>query len=147
MTLPVQDEKLDCIRSHYDVPARVGVRIRFQGKPGTIEGAQNSYLRIRLDGERHTVLCHPTWEMEYAVAEGRDCWYCGAPAVSVWFTTWDDPGNDWPMCGTCESNVRQALAHRAEGCDEEADAIDERSGISTDRSGGQWIDPLQSVRC
>lgn len=71
----------------------------------------------------------------------RRCWYCHQPAVSIWHTTWDEPEADWPMCGTCESNVRLALAHRAEGCDEEADEIDERSGISTDKNCAQWIDP------
>lgn len=136
-----QDERLDYIRNYYNVPVEIGVRVRYQGKPATIVGAQNGHVLLRMDGDRHTIPCHPTWEMEYAPLAGRDCWYCGTPAVAVWFTTWDEPGNDWPMCGTCQSNVRCALGHRENGCHEEADRLDEESGISTDANGGRWIDP------
>jgi len=70
-----------------------------------------------------------------------ECWYCREKAVEIWHTSWDEPGQDWPMCATCLGQVRQSLAHRAEGRHTEADAIDEQSGISTDRNCGQWIPP------
>jgi hypothetical protein len=57
----------DWIRSHYDVPALRGGRIRFNGKPGRITSVHAGHLVLHLDGEparrRHYV--HPCWRMEY----------------------------------------------------------------------------------
>jgi hypothetical protein len=53
------------IREQYGVPAKRGGRVKFKGKPGTITGFHNAYLRIRLDGERVSGVYHPTWEIEY----------------------------------------------------------------------------------
>ncbi len=51
------------IRNHYKVPAKRGMRIRFQGREGVITGSA-AYLRVRMDdGER--VHLHPTWQVEY----------------------------------------------------------------------------------
>ena len=32
---------------------------------GTITGADGGYLRIRLDGEKHSKRYHPTWNIQY----------------------------------------------------------------------------------
>ena len=66
---------MDYIRSTYDVPAKVGARIRYTGgkepRDGTIRSAQGAHLMIRLDGDRHvTGPYHPTWEIEYLSGQG-----------------------------------------------------------------------------
>jgi hypothetical protein len=59
------------VRSHYGVPAYRGGRVAYTGDEdkgrqlGTIVGFPDSHLRIRLDGQRHTIITHPTWELEY----------------------------------------------------------------------------------
>lgn len=54
------------IRDTYKVPAKRGMRIIFEGKRrGVITGAKGCYLRIRLDGGKHSGNYHPTWEIEY----------------------------------------------------------------------------------
>lgn len=58
------------IRQTYSVPAaRTGARVRYRGGPvmrdGTITGECNGKLRIRLDGDKHAGLYHPTWELTY----------------------------------------------------------------------------------
>lgn len=56
---------MDYVRRTYSVPAKRGGRIRFEGKPGVITSAPGARIRIRLDGEKHSVPAHPVWEMEY----------------------------------------------------------------------------------
>lgn len=72
---------LQYIRDTYKVPAKLGGRVRFYGKPGTITGA---------DGYGHLIVqplraedrvykstrwrCHPTWRMEYLDAAGQVMW-------------------------------------------------------------------------
>lgn len=61
------------IRDHYGVPAKRGGRVRYSpcegsaDKPrlGTITGAASPHLRVRLDGDRHSLPFHPTWQLEY----------------------------------------------------------------------------------
>uniref|UniRef100_A0A1A7GCM2 Uncharacterized protein n=2 Tax=root TaxID=1 RepID=A0A1A7GCM2_9ZZZZ len=58
------------IRKNYRVPAKRGGRIEYTGgkqpQYGTIVGARNQYLLIRLDGESHEPgSYHPTWEITY----------------------------------------------------------------------------------
>lgn len=69
------------------------------------------------------------------------CWHCGKEATSVWHTTWDAPGQEWPMCGRCGAGVMQGQRLRAAGRQREADAMDERTGIDTSGSCGRWIPP------
>ena len=57
------------VRSYYGVPAKRGMRIVIDGRPATIVGFKNQYLRIRRDGEKHTVIAHPTWRVEYPKPE------------------------------------------------------------------------------
>ena len=66
----MSDLDFEYIRSTYNVPAKIGGRIEFKSRPGTIVGANATYLRIRLDGETEINSYHPTWEMEYYPDEG-----------------------------------------------------------------------------
>lgn len=56
---------MNYIRNHYNVPAKRGGRVRYNGKPGVITGTRGQYLRIRLDGEKRAGNYHPTWRIEY----------------------------------------------------------------------------------
>lgn len=57
------------IRKNYRVPAKRGGRVEYtgDGKPelGTIRSASGGYLNIQLDGVKHTMPFHPTWELNY----------------------------------------------------------------------------------
>jgi hypothetical protein len=57
------------IRDSYGVPARRGGRVVYTGKAmattGTITSAKGARLRVRMDGEKHTGIYHPTWAMRY----------------------------------------------------------------------------------
>jgi hypothetical protein len=60
------------IRDHYKVPAKRGGRVRYSGNPGgqppvdgTITASDGAHLRIRLDGNKHSYVFHPTWKLEY----------------------------------------------------------------------------------
>ena len=60
---------MDYIRSYYGVPAKRGGRVVYEGSGterfGTITGSYGAHLRIRLDGEAHSSVYHPTWRMRY----------------------------------------------------------------------------------
>lgn len=56
---------MEWIRRTYDVPARHGMRIEFDGKPATIVGAGGGYLRFRIDGEKHRTVGHPCYRIVY----------------------------------------------------------------------------------
>jgi hypothetical protein len=56
------------VRGYYRVPAKRGMRIVADGKPGTIVGFDGAHLRVRLDGEKHIGNWHPTWRIEYPEA-------------------------------------------------------------------------------
>lgn len=53
------------IREYYNVPAKRGARIKFDGKMGTIISSNGAKLRIKLDGASYSRLYHPTWNIEY----------------------------------------------------------------------------------
>lgn len=58
------------IRKHYSVPAKRGARVRYTSggdevMEGRIVGSVGNYLRVRFDGKRRSLRCHPTWQMEY----------------------------------------------------------------------------------
>jgi hypothetical protein len=57
------------IRDTYGVPAKRGGKVEYTGqdKPvmGTICGARAGYLRIRLDGAKHSRSYHPLWKLTY----------------------------------------------------------------------------------
>lgn len=59
---------LDYIRKTYGVPAKRGEFVEYtdaQGKKrsGVITGSNHSYLRIKLDGDKHAGNYHPTWNL------------------------------------------------------------------------------------
>jgi len=56
---------MEYIRNYYKVPAKRGMLVKYQGKPGIIVGAKDAYLRIRLEGEKSIGSYHPTWEIQY----------------------------------------------------------------------------------
>ena len=61
---------LDYIRKAYMVPAKKGGRVEYLASDGelmegTITGASNAHLRVRLDGNRHSMPFHPTWRLKY----------------------------------------------------------------------------------
>jgi hypothetical protein len=61
------------VRKYYRVPARRGGRIHYTGcgksEYGTITGACGAHLRVRLDGVKHAMPFHPTWEIRYLTDE------------------------------------------------------------------------------
>ena len=56
------------IRKHYGITLKRGDRVLYTGedepREGVIVGANGAYLRVRLDGDRHTGLYHATWRLE-----------------------------------------------------------------------------------
>lgn len=56
------------IRRHYGVPAKRGVRVIANGRPGTITSADGARLRVRLAGDTRSTVHHPTWRMQYPEA-------------------------------------------------------------------------------
>ena len=61
---------MEYIRTMYNVPAKRGGRIRFTHSDGTVEygtitGTNNPHLRVRIDGQKHSLIFHPTWNIEY----------------------------------------------------------------------------------
>lgn len=58
---------IEWIRRTYDVPAKIGGRVIFDGQPGRICSTNAGHLAIHLDGTpvRRRVYTHPTWRMEY----------------------------------------------------------------------------------
>ncbi len=59
------------IREYYNVPARRGMRITMDGQPGVIVASDptSMHLRVRFDGQRHSLRVHPTWRVEYQTEE------------------------------------------------------------------------------
>lgn len=57
------------IRDSYGVPARRSGRVVYTGgaraTAGTITSAAGARLRIRMDGDKHAGIYHPTWAMRY----------------------------------------------------------------------------------
>lgn len=64
------------IREAYGVPAKRGGRVEYSGAGrkgllGTITGSKGARLLIRLDGNKHSHIFHPTWEMRY-LEQGKE---------------------------------------------------------------------------
>ncbi|WP_433860189.1 hypothetical protein [Streptomyces kronopolitis] len=77
-----QRSDLEHIRSYYRLEQRIGVRvdlglrIRHDGRPGTIIDTDGQYLVLRRDEESYPVKAHATSSMEY---EGPDGWVPAVP--------------------------------------------------------------------
>lgn len=65
------------IRDYYRVPAKRGGRVEYTGagapKLGTIKSASGPHLMILLDGSKHAMPFHPTWELRYLDAQEGGC--------------------------------------------------------------------------
>jgi hypothetical protein len=55
----------DYVREYYGVPAKRGMRVTVDGRPGRITSGNGHYIRVLFDGERRPSICHPTWRVEY----------------------------------------------------------------------------------
>jgi hypothetical protein len=66
---------IDQIRKQYSVPAKKGGRVEYTGggisRFGTIKSARGPHLMILLDGSKHAMPFHPTWELRYLDAEAN----------------------------------------------------------------------------
>lgn len=51
------------VRERYRVDYKRGDHVMVDGRPGIIVSFPGQYLGIRLDGERRTSRCHPTWRV------------------------------------------------------------------------------------
>lgn len=60
---------------YYGLPAgtlKLRRRVIFDGKPGVITGLARDggmTVHVKLDGEKRSVPCHPTWRMDYGHGE------------------------------------------------------------------------------
>lgn len=64
----ITEASLDFIRTTYGVPAKKGVRVRFEGEQeGVITGASGRELLIQMDGSSYVAVYHPVWQLEYFV--------------------------------------------------------------------------------
>ena len=59
---------LQYINNSYGLNAKRGDRVLYTGgktpRYGTITGAKNGHLCVRLDGQKHSKPYHPTWELK-----------------------------------------------------------------------------------
>lgn len=65
---------LEYIRRAYNVPARKGQRVRFTwsgSECGTIVGARNGRLLVRMDSDGRLATLHPTFCVEYLPKEEK----------------------------------------------------------------------------
>jgi hypothetical protein len=60
------------LRNAYGIPAKKGMRVKLKkayfnipSDGGVITGAKHAYLRIRVDGEKHSRFFHPTYGVIY----------------------------------------------------------------------------------
>jgi hypothetical protein len=73
------------VRKNYGVRAKRGMRVLYTGcgkrEYGTIRSAASGgHLNIQLDGVRHTMPFHPTWELHYQPDELAQAAGAGTPA-------------------------------------------------------------------
>jgi hypothetical protein len=60
-----RETSFDYVRRAYGVPAKRGLRVTVDGRPGVITRGYGGRIRVRFDGERRSVKCHPTWRVDY----------------------------------------------------------------------------------
>jgi hypothetical protein len=53
------------IRSYYGLAVHGGMRVKHDGRPGTIVGYSGQYIEVLVDGEDRPTTCHATSRMEY----------------------------------------------------------------------------------
>lgn len=56
---------LDYVKEHYGVPVKRGLRVTaYDGRRGVVTAGDGQYVRVRLDGEKHSFRYHP-FDLEY----------------------------------------------------------------------------------
>lgn len=72
------------IRTTYGVPAHRFARVSYTGgaqpQLGTVTGAINGHLRIRLDGEKRSKRFHPTWKLTFLPKDMDGAGVAGTPS-------------------------------------------------------------------
>lgn len=60
------------VRSYYKVPAKRGMRVHVDNKPGMITGYRGQYILVRFDDPHVKGVwpCHPTWMITYFTPSG-----------------------------------------------------------------------------
>lgn len=58
---------LEYVRTHYGVPADIGVRVEVYGKPGIIAEDHGHYIGVNFDSDKpgRILPCHPTDGVKY----------------------------------------------------------------------------------
>lgn len=79
------------LNRRYGTPAKIGMRITADGKPGTIISGRGHHLGIRLDGEKHSGTWHPTWRIDYG--DGIDYGARYDERIRA-FNRWLNPGRE-----------------------------------------------------
>lgn len=57
------------VRMYYGVPARKGMRVTVDSRPGVITSFPGAYIAVLFDGARRAVPAHPTWRVTYQTEE------------------------------------------------------------------------------
>lgn len=59
-------DDLSYVREMYGVPAKEGMRVKYNGNFGMILRGEGPYIVVRLEeGDREPVMLHPTWRIDY----------------------------------------------------------------------------------
>jgi hypothetical protein len=53
-------DPFEYIRNYYEVPAKKGKIVSYNGKLGVITGASSHTLKVRLEGAKHALTYHPS---------------------------------------------------------------------------------------
>lgn len=53
------------IRKTYGVPAKRGARVMYNGTQYIIASSHGPHLRVRREGEKKTMILHPTYKITY----------------------------------------------------------------------------------
>jgi hypothetical protein len=68
----MRETSFDYVRRTYNVPAKRGLRVTVDGRPGVITRGKGGYVMVRFDGLNHSRPCHPTWRFDYTPAPTRE---------------------------------------------------------------------------
>lgn len=68
------------LRNNRGVPAKRGLRVTVDGKPGIITSARGWNIMVRFDGLKFSTPCHPRWRVIYHLPDGDQSF--GMPEVS-----------------------------------------------------------------
>lgn len=63
--------ELRYICRHYGVPAKVGAAVEYEGKRGKVTGASGPHVKVKLDGDKHSLPYHPL-DLKWLGADAPD---------------------------------------------------------------------------